>query len=65
MADRQNFTDRRLKCVDCGCEFTFPAGEQRFFASKSPPLTEPKRCPSCRQRRKATIARYQEVGNGE
>lgn len=56
MTDGYDFTDRRLKCVDCGAEFIFSAGEQRFFGSKFPPLAEPKRCPECRKRRKATIA---------
>jgi hypothetical protein len=59
MTDSQNFTDRQLRCVDCGCGFTFLAGEQRFFASKTPPLTEPKRCKPCRQRRKLTIGRQE------
>jgi len=52
--DRDNFQNRILFCLGCGAEFVFSAGEQRFFLSKG--LTEPKRCPECRQRRKATIA---------
>lgn len=46
--------DKLLTCVDCGREFVFSKGEQFFFASKG--LCEPKRCPECRKRRKATIA---------
>lgn len=45
--------DRLLLCVDCGIRFTFTAGEQRYFLSKS--LSEPKRCPMCRHRRKLTL----------
>jgi hypothetical protein len=28
------FTDRNLKCIDCGSEFVFTAGEQVFFNDK-------------------------------
>jgi CxxC-x17-CxxC domain-containing protein len=46
------YTDRSISCVDCGQEFTFTAGEQEFYAQRG--FTEsPKRCPSCRQIRKA------------
>jgi CxxC-x17-CxxC domain-containing protein len=43
--------DQRIKCVDCGEEFLFTAGEQAFFASKG--LTNaPTRCKPCRETRK-------------
>ena len=46
------YTDRSIACVDSGQEFTFTAGEQEFYAQRG--FTEsPKRCPSCRQIRKA------------
>jgi CxxC-x17-CxxC domain-containing protein len=46
------YTDRSISCVDCGQEFSFTAGEQEFYAQRG--FTEaPKRCPSCRQIRKA------------
>jgi CxxC-x17-CxxC domain-containing protein len=46
------YTDRAISCADCGEEFTFSAGEQEFYAQRG--FTEPpKRCPSCRARRKA------------
>src|SRR4051794_9235585 len=45
-----------MACVDCGQEFTFTAGEQEFYAQRG--FTEsPKRCPSCRQIRKAQRSR--------
>ena len=47
-----SFEDRELQCADCGATFTFTAGEQEFFASKGY-TNDPKRCPSCRQARKA------------
>jgi CxxC-x17-CxxC domain-containing protein len=44
--------DRTITCVDCGTEFVFTAGEQQFYAQRG--FTEsPKRCASCRARRKA------------
>lgn len=44
--------DKTLKCVDCGKEFTFTAGEQDFYAQKGF-TNAPTRCPSCRAARKA------------
>jgi CxxC-x17-CxxC domain-containing protein len=46
------FQDKSLQCADCGANFTFSAEEQEFFQSKGY-TNEPKRCPSCRQARKA------------
>ena len=47
-----SFEDKSIQCSDCGATFTFSAEEQEFFASKGY-TNEPKRCPSCRQARKA------------
>ncbi len=44
------YQDRILKCVDCGAEFVFTAGEQAFYADKGF-RNEPKRCKSCKQKR--------------
>ena len=46
------FTEKELQCSDCGATFTFTAEEQEFFASKGY-TNEPKRCPACREARKA------------
>jgi CxxC-x17-CxxC domain-containing protein len=46
------YQDKSLTCSDCGATFTFSAGEQEQFASKGY-TNEPKRCPACRQARKA------------
>ncbi len=43
--------DSTLACRDCGQSFTFTSGEQEFYASRG--FSEPSRCPSCRQARKA------------
>jgi CxxC-x17-CxxC domain-containing protein len=47
-----SFQDKSIQCSDCGTAFTFSAEEQEFFASKGY-TNDPKRCPSCRQARKA------------
>ena len=47
-----DFEDKTLQCSDCGASFTFSADEQEFFQSKGY-TNEPKRCPACRESRKA------------
>jgi transcription elongation factor Elf1 len=47
-----SFQDKSLQCSDCGTSFTFSVEEQEFFQSKGY-TNNPKRCPSCRQVRKA------------
>jgi ssDNA-binding Zn-finger/Zn-ribbon topoisomerase 1 len=44
------YEDKVLTCQDCGGEFIFATGEQRFFARKE--LAPPKRCPDCRKKRR-------------
>jgi len=39
--------DRTLSCRDCGGEFAFTAGEQRFYMERGL-LNDPQRCPTCR-----------------
>lgn len=46
------FQNKSLQCADCGVTFTFTAEEQEFYKSKGY-VNEPKRCPACRQTRKA------------
>jgi len=46
-----NFTDKTLKCRDCGQEFVFSAAEQELFASVGHEH-DPSRCQSCRAARK-------------
>lgn len=43
--------DKTLQCRDCGNDFVFTAGEQKFFKEKG--FTEPVRCPKCRRAKKA------------
>ena len=47
-----SFEDKELQCSECGAAFTFSAGEQEFFQTKGY-TNEPKRCPSCREARRA------------
>ena len=44
------FTDRVLKCVDCGSDFVFTAGEQVFFNDKQF-KNDPKHCKQCKAKR--------------
>ncbi|HEY1985865.1 MAG TPA: zinc-ribbon domain containing protein [Terracidiphilus sp.] len=44
------FQDRVLKCIDCGSEFIFTAGEQLFFHDKDF-KNDPKRCKQCKAKR--------------
>jgi CxxC-x17-CxxC domain-containing protein len=48
-----SFQDKALTCVECGNEFAFTANEQAFYADRGF-TNEPKRCPNCRQSRKAS-----------
>ena len=48
------FQDRTLKCVDCGEDFIFTAGEQLFFSDKQF-KNEPKRCKACKAKRAQSL----------
>ncbi len=47
-----SYQDRTLSCQDCNSSFTFSADDQQYHAEKGY-TNEPKRCPSCRQNRRA------------
>jgi CxxC-x17-CxxC domain-containing protein len=57
------FTDRVLKCCDCGGDFIFTAGEQLFFFDKQF-KNDPKRCKPCKARRAGTVAKEGEAATG-
>lgn len=44
------FQDKVLRCVDCGKDFIFTAGEQLFFHDKQF-HNDPKRCKACKLKR--------------
>ncbi len=47
-----SFVEKSLVCSECGATFAFTVEEQEFFASKGY-VNKPKRCPSCRETRRA------------
>jgi len=49
------FKDKVLRCIDCGEEFVFSAGEQIFFADKGL-KNQPKRCKGCKAKKNERIA---------
>ncbi len=49
------FRDRVLKCIECGAEFVFTAGEQLFFEDKGF-KNEPKRCKPCKAKRSQRLS---------
>jgi CxxC-x17-CxxC domain-containing protein len=56
------FQDKLLKCVDCGTEFLFTAGEQLFFHDKQF-KNEPKRCKACKAKRLSLVGAAPAAGN--
>lgn len=54
------FTDKIIKCRDCGTEFVFTAGEQEFYSEKGFD-SNPQRCKKCRTQRKHSERRHREV----
>lgn len=46
--------DQQLTCATCGQRFPWTVGEQRFFRERG--LERPRRCPACREARKAQVA---------
>jgi len=49
------YSDKVVKCMDCGAEFVFTAGEQLFFADKGF-KNEPKRCKPCKAKRSQRLS---------
>ncbi len=47
-----SYEDRTIECVECGSSFTFSVEDQEYHASKGF-TNDPKRCPTCRQARRA------------
>jgi len=43
--------DKKIVCRNCGIEFIFTVGEQKFYEEKG--FAEPVRCKECRNKRKA------------
>lgn len=47
------FTDKEIKCQDCGEIFVFTSGEQEFYNKKG--FVYPKRCKLCREKKKQSF----------
>ena len=47
----EEFVDETLTCKECGNEFVFTAGEQRFYKEKGF-MNKPKSCKACRDAKK-------------
>ena len=45
------YEDRTLSCAECNSEFVFSADDQEFHSERG--YQDPKRCPSCRQAKRA------------
>ena len=52
------FQDKVIKCIDCGEDFVFTAGEQLFFYEKQF-KNEPKRCKGCKAKRGQAVGTTQ------
>jgi len=48
------FQDKVLRCIDCGADFVFTAGEQLFFHDKQF-KNPPKRCKACKSKRNSSL----------
>jgi CxxC-x17-CxxC domain-containing protein len=57
-----SYQDKSIQCSDCSTTFAFTAAEQEQFASRGY-TNEPKRCPTCRQARKAQQTGSNSYGN--
>lgn len=57
------FQDKILKCIDCGSDFVFTAGEQLFFHDKQF-KNEPKRCKTCKAKRVSVLGAAPAQSNG-
>src|SRR5271157_1131400 len=55
------FQDKILKCIDCGADFVFTAGEQLFFHDKDF-KNEPKRCKACKAKRPSSPGTVPHLG---
>lgn len=51
----EELRDHWLVCIECGHEFVFEVGEQKYYKSKG--LLIPKHCPSCRKKKRNLLNR--------
>ena len=53
--DSGEFQDTEIKCIDCGQDFVWSAGEQLFFRDKNL-KNPPKRCKACKKAKNERLA---------
>lgn len=53
--EHAEFEDVTILCIDCGKEFTWTAGEQKFYSDKGL-QNPPKRCKECKQAKNERIS---------
>ena len=53
----------KIKCQDCGEEFTFTENEQKFYEEKG--FVPPKRCKACRNARTLRLNKRNNRGKEE
>jgi hypothetical protein len=54
----EELKDIEITCIDCITPFIFTVSEQRYFKDRQ--LFQPKRCPKCREIRKARVRSQQQ-----
>jgi CxxC-x17-CxxC domain-containing protein len=57
-----DYSDKVLKCADCGQDFIFTAGEQLFFQDRQF-KNDPKRCKACKAKRAGQYSSSRNVGS--
>ena len=50
---------KKIVCCDCRETFLFTGGEQKYYEERK--LSEPKRCPACRQKRKELFKAFKKI----
>jgi CxxC-x17-CxxC domain-containing protein len=53
--ENSEFEDKNILCIDCGKDFTWTIGEQKFYHDKGL-LNPPKRCKECKQAKNERIS---------
>lgn len=53
IVEEVNMEDKKIICKDCGKEFMFVAGEQKFYKEKG--FNDPVRCKECRVAKKERV----------
>lgn len=55
VTEHSEFEDKNISCIDCGKEFVWTDGEQKFYCDKGL-QNPPKRCKECKQAKNERIS---------